>query len=51
MAVELAFWHANNGTAKCPITRYRKSNDGGVSLPTHQRQFISVHTYLLQKVQ
>ena len=37
MTAELAFRHANDGTSQCPLTSYRKSNDGGISLPTCQR--------------
>ena len=42
MMEELASRHANNGTSQCPLASYRKSNDGGVSLPTCQQRYILV---------
>ena len=51
MTVVLAFRHANNGTSQRPLTLYRKSNDGGVSLPKCRQWYITVRTYYLQKVQ
>ena len=48
---ELAFQHANNGTSQYPLTSYRKSSDGGVSLPKCRQRYITVRNYSLQEVQ
>ena len=45
MMTELAFRYANNDTPQCPLTSYRRSNGGGVSLPTYRQRYISVSTY------
>ena len=49
VTVELAFRHASNGTSQCTLTSYKKSSGSGVSLPTCQKQDISVPTYSLEK--
>ena len=50
MTVGLAFRHVSDDTSQCLLTLYKESNDGGVSLPACQQLYISVPTYLLQKV-
>ena len=51
ITTELAFRHSNTGTSLYPLTSYRKSNDGGISLPKCRQRYIIVRTYSLQEVQ
>ena len=48
MTVELAFQNVDRGASQYTLTLYRKSSDGGVSLPKFQQRYISRPTYSLE---